>query len=120
VRLALVTKLVSSSASAALSDESMRSTRTGAGGEQSPRGGLGHYWARRGGRLPAPVCVETGRLQGEGGQADGGIRTLDPRFTPALGAETEGDRGASEGINALQFACSESRIGNGRIRPFST
>jgi transposase len=42
------------------------------------------YWAGRGGRLRAPFCVERAGLQEEGGQADGGIRTLDPRFTRAV------------------------------------
>jgi hypothetical protein len=36
-------------------------------------------------------------------QADGGIRTLDPALRASLGAETEGDGGTSEGINALQI-----------------
>jgi hypothetical protein len=36
-------------------------------------------------------------------QADGGIRTLDPRVRVGSGEETEASEGSSEGVNAMQI-----------------
>jgi DNA-binding PadR family transcriptional regulator len=54
-------------------------------------------------------------------QADGGIRTLDPRFTSQLrGGKRRVLRGPRRASMPCKFACFEIRMGNGRTRGFST
>jgi hypothetical protein len=54
-------------------------------------------------------------------QADGGIRTLDPRFTSQLRwGKRRILRGPRRASMTCKSSCSEIRIGNGRTRGFST